>query len=163
MLYPLPYTQSFDAPGHGWTTGGTNSTFRIGAPAGSLGTTAASAPNALCMQSTGGAYNNSENSWAESPSLDFSSLISDPVIAFSHKWYMESSYDGLWVEYSTNGGATWVEVGTYPPIASSLNWYNVSGVYGNNQMPCWSGSNYSAWVRSVHPLTGLAGQRNNFV
>ncbi|MBE0643855.1 MAG: hypothetical protein IH600_07220, partial [Bacteroidetes bacterium] len=30
-ILPLPYTQGFDTPGHGWTLGGTSSTWRIGA------------------------------------------------------------------------------------------------------------------------------------
>ncbi len=153
----LPYSQSFDAVGHGWTFGGAASSWRIGTPGGNVGTTAASPPNALLMQTTSYTYNVSENSWAISPPMDFSTMINDPVLAFSHKRNFENSYDGGWVEYTTNGGTNWVTLGTYPPLPTSLNWYTVASTY-SWAGPCWGADSYTAWVRSVHTLTGLAGK-----
>ncbi len=153
----LPYYQSFDAVGHGWTTGGTLSSWRVGTPGGLVGTTASSPPNALLCQSTAFTYNDNEVSWAMSPPMNFSTLVTDPVLAFSHKHNIESTWDGAWVEYTTDGGANWVTLGTYPPLPTSLNWYNVASVY-SRAGPCWHGDFYGSWKRSVHTLTGLAGK-----
>jgi len=154
----LPYSQSFDSPNHGWTFGGPNSSWRVGAPLGLIGNTAASPPNALLWQNTSGVYNPNEQSWAMSPPMDFSTVKSDPVLAFSQKRNIENSWDGVWVEYTTNGGATWTTLGTFPPGPSSLNWYTIGTLISSPNQPAWSADSYTAWVRSVHTLTGLAGQ-----
>ncbi|MCZ7556665.1 MAG: T9SS type A sorting domain-containing protein [Bacteroidia bacterium] len=154
----LPYSQSFDAVGHGWTFGGTASTWRVGTPVGLIGTTAASPPNALLWQTTSGQYANNEQSWAMSPPMSFTGLINDPVIAFSQKRNIENVWDGTWVEYTTNNGTNWITLGTFPPGPSSLNWYTVGSLNSAPNQPSWTADSYTAWVRSVHTLTGLAGQ-----
>ena len=155
----LPYYQSFDAVGHGWTFGGTASSWRVGTPGGTIGTTAASPPSALLMQSTSFVYNNNEQSWAMSPPMSFASMVTDPVLAFSQKYDFESSWDGGFVQYTTDGGSNWVTLGTAPPDPSGpLNWYNTASVY-SNAGPCWNGSFYGSWQRAVHNLTGLAGKQ----
>jgi hypothetical protein len=153
----IPYYQNFDLTYPGWAYGGSLPSWRVGAPGGTIGTTALSLPNALLCQLTSNTYNNSENSWCVSPPIDCSSLVVDPVLAFSHKYDLESGWDGGWVDYSTNNGATWSLLGTAPPDASNpLNWYTTASVSGHAG-PCWNGT-VTTWTRSVHTLTGCAGK-----
>lgn len=92
-----------------------------------------------------GNYNNSESSWVMSPLLDFSSL-SCPVIEFDAKYNTESCCDWGQVQYSLNGGTTWVTLGT----SADPNWYN-SGT-------SWRGTSSSVWMHETHQLTPLANQ-----
>lgn len=84
-------------------------------------------------------YNASENSWAQSPEYDLSA-VGSPYIEF---WFFYSnepnaSFDEIWMEYSTNNGASWSILS--PPQGSNncydQNWYN----YPDN----WGGNNFTS-------------------
>ncbi|MDH7515209.1 MAG: T9SS type A sorting domain-containing protein [Bacteroidota bacterium] len=154
----VPYSENFAGGQGSWIFGGTMYTdWRIGNPVGAIGPNPASAPNALCCQTTSGSYSNSLQAWAMFPPLDFTSLTQDPVLAFSHKFDWESSWDGGRVEYSLDGGTTWTTLGVMND-PNGMNWYNSSSVNSSNGQPVWSGSNTSTWMRSVRTLTGMAGK-----
>ena len=152
----MPYIETFDGAPSGVTFGGTASTWRLGAPAGTIGTTAYSGTTALCHQATGGLYNNGEQSWTQLPAMDFTGMTNDPVLTFWSKYYYESGWDGLRVEYSTNCGSTWMTLGSYPdPIG--VNWYNTASVSASNGQPVWAGGPMTTWTKSIRTMTGLKG------
>ena len=152
----MPYYEAFDGAPSGVTFGGSNSTWRLGAPAGTTGTTAYSGTTALCQQATTGLYLDNDQSWAQLPPMDFTGMANDPVLTFWNKYDYESSWDGLRVEYSTNCGSTWTTLGSYPdPIG--VNWYNAASVNSSGGQPVWSGGPMTTWTKSIRTMTGLKG------
>ncbi len=141
------YAEDFEAGDGGWTTGGTNSSWEYGMPAGSVITQAASGANAW-VTNLDGNYNNSEDSYIESPPLDFSGATSDPFLRFSHDFLTESCCDEGWVEISIDGGTTFTKLGA---SGTGVNWYNDA----TNQW--WDGSS-DGWRIAQQVLTGTAGQ-----
>lgn len=145
----LPYIEDFEADAGFWTTGGTNSSWAWGMPAGNV-----LVPNFPCggnnawVTNLNGPYNNSENSFILSPCFNFSSLTSDPSIRFDLNFLTESCCDEGWLESSIDGGTTWSKVGT---AGTGLNWYNDAS---NNW---WDGSS-NGWLIAENVLTGTAGQ-----
>ena len=152
----MPYVETFDGAPSGVTFGGTNSTWRLGAPAGTIGTTAYSGTTALCQQATNGFYLDNDQSWAQLPAMDFTGMTNDPVLTFWSKYDYESGWDGLRVEYSTNCGSSWTTLGSYPdPIG--VNWYNVASVNSSGGQPAWNGGPMTTWTKSIRTMTGLKG------
>ncbi len=139
-----PYFEDFESGDGGWIAGGTNSSWELGTPAGTNLNTAYSGINSW-MTGLSTNYNNSEESYVESPCLDFTSLV-QPILELSLSYYTES-IDGAYIEYSTDGGGTWAVLGVY---GDPDNWYNNTG----NR---WAGT-YTDWVVAKHELTGLGGQ-----
>ena len=65
-------------------------------------------------------YNFNERSYLYMGCLDFSSLTTDPYIAFNFLSVMQTQSDSAFAEYSTNG-TDWTRLGCYN---CGLNWYN---------------------------------------
>jgi len=91
---------------------------------------------------TGAFYNYWEQSYVVSPCYDFTTLLY-PHIKFKLFYDCEYHFDGGNLQYSLNGGATWIDVGTVggtnaSPIpetndCNTQNWYNYPGInYLNN-------------------------------
>lgn len=152
----MPYVETFEGAPSGVIFGGSNGTWRVGTPAGTIGTTAYSGTNALCHQTVTGTYANYEDAWVILPPMDFSGLTNDPVITFWNKYYYESGWDGCRVEYSTDCGSTWTTLGSYPdPIG--VNWYTTASVNSSGGQPVWNGGPMTTWTKSIRTLTGLKG------
>ena len=90
--------------------------------------------------------NNASYIWVESPVFDFSSL-SNPQLYFDYKHSLTGS-DGTWVEYSTDGGTSWIKLGS----GSEPNWYNTSNYWASTYT-----NPDSAWTAVQHSLCALAG------
>lgn len=109
-----------------------------------------------------GGYSDNENSRViAGPCFDLSSLT-DPRVRLDVWWNMESFFDGAVLQSSTDGGTTWVRVGSN---TTGTNWYNQANVSSNpgGQAQGWSGrvlngNGSNGWVSAEHPITGLAGQ-----
>ncbi len=145
----FPHVEGFEGTSY-WTFGGTNSSWQVGTPSGGDIDAAGEGSQSLFTDNGLDEYNDNEQSFAESPCYDFSALTSDPIVSFLHAWELESSYDEGWLEYTTDGGATWTKVGA---SGSGVNWYNDAV---NNW---WDATNgYEDWHVASHVLTGLAGQ-----
>jgi len=146
----LPYLQDFESGAGGWITNGVNNTWALGQPAGTFINAAFSGVNAWVTNLSGN-HNNEEQSYIESPCMDFSSLIVPPVLRFKQIFNSESCCDGLWVEMSTNAGTTWTRLGEF---GDPNNWYN------NEFNDWWSGSSGTAgvWRTATHLLNGAQGQ-----
>jgi hypothetical protein len=102
-------------------------------------------------------YNNDIILLVESPSLNFTGKTG---MTFSTKirYQTESAYDGVQIEYSINGGLTWIDLGARN---QGTNWYNDNDVDAiANNAHGWSGNN-SSWQTATLPLpTALNNQSN---
>lgn len=157
-----PYVENFETTATGWVSSGANNSWQRGTPAGLVINTAGGGTQSFMTNLTA-PYNASELSYLESPCLDLSGTTS-PQVRFKIWWETELNWDGLQLQYSTNGGSTWTVVGAVGS-PGSLNWYNTTLANGpGTGMTCWSGAQNSfppsgsgGWVTAIHPLTGLAG------
>jgi subtilisin-like proprotein convertase family protein len=148
----FPYLEDFETGTNGWTSGGTNSTWQFGNPGTAFINTANSGVNAWVTNLTG-PYGTSENSYVESPCLDFSTMTADPILSFAGIFRTESCCDEGWVDVSLDGGTTWTKLGV---SGEGENWYNNAF---NNQ---WNGISGAAnqWLTAEHLLDGVAGESN---
>ena len=146
----FPYIQDFEGANF-WTSGGTSSTWALGTPAGSVINTAASGSNSW-MTGLSSYYNNSENSYVESPYFDFTSLAL-PIVEFKFWYNSESGWDGAQLQVSIDSGATWLRVGA---VGDPNNWYNNTSISGLSDQG-WSG-NGSSWLSVKHTLDTLGGK-----
>ncbi len=174
----FPYTEGFEANNGSWTTGGTASDWAWGTPAKTVITGAATGTKCWIVGGlTGSSYNDGEASWLQSPCFDFTGL-QYPYISFAVFWEMERKFDGAGFQYSTNLGATWINVGTLADPVNCLNgnWFNFSpvtylntlasvkdGWSGNTQSTsgsCQGGGGSGRWVNAEHTMPNLAGMPN---
>lgn len=168
VIGSFPYSEDFEMAGHGWTSGGENSSWELGTPAGFLITAIPETGLNSWVTDLDENYNNNERSWVISPCFDFSSM-SNPAVAFDIFWEAESGFffgptDGAILQYSTDGGSSWQRVGNF---GDPINWYNYSDILsspGDEPFPApgWSGNTGSGdgsftWLRAQHNLDGLAG------
>ena len=138
------YREPFEETDGGWTTGGANSSWAWGMPAGSTLNSAGSGANAWATNLTG-QYNNSEDSWVQSPVIDLSGLSGDPMLEIAIRHLTEANYDGAWVELSTDGGTTFAKVGA---VGEGQSWYNANAR--------WEGDSLE-FLQGVHELAGAGG------
>ena len=147
----IPYTENFETSNGGWTAYGTNSSWAWGIPTGTNIIAAGSGAQAWVTNLTG-VHNNNENSYLESPCMNFSGQTNDPVLTYLQTYNTESCCDEGWVELSTNGGNTWTKL---IDNGGAINWYNdVINQY-------WNGNNISGlntWDTVSNVLSGAAGQ-----
>ena len=107
VISTFPYLEDFEGGDGSWFVHGNNPSWALGTPAGSVITSAASGDNAW---KTGlGTHNLDEQSWVESPCFDFSGLT-NPVIEFK-MWYYLDWVGAATIQYSTDGGLTWMTIG----------------------------------------------------
>jgi hypothetical protein len=157
-----PYLENFEAGNGGWLPGGTANTWAYGTPA---KTTIIGASSGTKAYVTGGlgttTYNNNEQSYVLGPCFDFSSL-QNPWVSMKIWWASEFSWDGTNLQYSTNFGTTWINVGAY---LDPGNWYNDNTIVGQpgGSGEGWTGgafgntSGSGGYVTAAHRLDGLAG------
>jgi hypothetical protein len=165
VVNTFPYKQTFEAGAAGWVSGGTAfNDWVLGTPAKATITGAASGTNAWVTAGLGfNFYQDNANNWVESPCFDLTTLT-NPWVAAKIWWNSESSWDGAVLEYSTNGGTSWNEIGAF---GDPYNWYNdanVDGLINNSGTGSgWSGrassSNGSGgYLQAKHNIAMLAGQ-----
>jgi gliding motility-associated-like protein len=173
-----PYTQDFEANNGGWLSGGTGDDWAWGAVSKPVIQTAYSGSN--CWVSgglTASFYNFSERSYVQSPCFDFSSL-QHPVVSVNVFWETEKTYDGAVLQYSINGGTTWINLGSSSDATDCLNknWFNSSGInnlnglalpqegWAGNVQPtsgsCQGGNGSNGWKTAAHCVPYLAGAAN---
>lgn len=104
--------------------------------------------------------NATEQSWVTSPCFDFSEA-SRPVIKLDLWRHFERNRDGVSIQYSTDNGLSWNNIGS---LGEGINWYNSFQIAGNpgGQQIGWTapsnGLPDSGWVQAVHDLDFLAGE-----
>lgn len=140
----LPYLESFEGSFSGWTVGADseNSSWAVGKPTGSVINQAARGDQAWATN-LNGIHNPSELSYLVSPCMDFSSLTEDPLLSFQLWNSTEVGPDQLWLEYTTDGGASW----------QRLRSMDYNGAYFS-----YTGDNPDlGWERRYGTLEGLGG------
>ncbi|MEM6261584.1 MAG: PKD domain-containing protein, partial [Bacteroidota bacterium] len=161
----FPYFEGFEFSQGGWTPGiinGTANSWVRGTPGGFVINSAASGTQSWHTSVTTGGYSDDEESFVVSPCFDFSSLV-QPVFRASVWWESEEDFDGTVVQYSLDGGSSWVNIGAF---GDPNNWFNNDNITGDpgGQPEGWSGTVGSggsgAWVTAERALTGLGGEPN---
>jgi PKD repeat protein len=156
-----PYLEDFEAGNGGWLPGGVNSTWAYGTPAKTTIIGAASGTKAYVTGGLGtGTYSNQDQSYVLGPCFDLSSL-QNPWVSLKIWWMSESGWDGSNLQYSTNFGTTWQNVGLF---GDPGNWYNDNSLNGmpGGSMDGWAGGYFNSngsngYVTAAHRLDGLAG------
>lgn len=173
VISAFPYSEGFES-GPAWTSGGTGNDWAWGTPAHIVINSAGGGTKSWCVGGLVGAfYNNNERSWLESPCFDFSAL-ERPRISFKIFWEVERQYDGMTFQYSTDGGATYSNVGSFsdPADCNTAHWFNSSSItnlpntispkhgwsgrVGPTQGSCQGGGGSAGWVTAKHCLGWLA-------
>ena len=114
---PMPtqvFFENFDTTNGGFVASGTNSSWAWGVPSSSPGPGSAYSHPNVWATNLNGNYNNSENSFITSPTIDLSGHAGkSPILSFMH-WYNSESntFDYPLVEASKDGGTTWVVLGS---------------------------------------------------
>ena len=122
-----------------WTSGGTGS-WEYGTPA----NVTPYSGNYCWGTNLTGNYNNNEMAYLYTPCFDFS-MLAAPEMQFAINHNTESCCDEVYVEYSTDTGATWHMLGANGDSA----WYNdADGFVGSS----------NGWTLAYHDLAFLAGQ-----
>ncbi len=174
----FPYTEGFEATNGSWVPGGVGSDWAWGTP--TKATINAAASGLKCWITGGlspGSYSNGEASWLQSPCFDFTTL-QYPYISIAVFWETERRFDGANLQYSTDLGATWINVGSVSDPINCLNdnWFNYSPITGLNPLGSvrdgWSGTiqptagscqgtgGSGRWVNAQHTMPNLAGVAN---
>ena len=108
-------------------------------------------------------YNITESSVVNGPCFNLSSL-SRPMISLDYWINTPNSNDGASLQYSTDGGNSWVNIGV--PL-QGINWYSQSLIVSNpGNQPVgfgpygWSGASQTKWVRGSFNLDALPVKRD---
>ena len=178
FITSFPYNEDFEINNGGWTTGQSGSVlsdWTWGQPSKTYISNAASGNKCWITGGlSGNFYKLSELSWLKTPCFNFSTL-QKPMISFKIYWETELNYDGAILQYSTNAGTTWTNIGAAnePVNCVNKNWYNTTAVRwltaplvttnngwsgSHNQTgTCSSSSGSLGWVNAQHSLDFLGG------
>ncbi|MCA9321549.1 MAG: hypothetical protein KDB53_12470 [Planctomycetes bacterium] len=159
----FPYVEDFEASDGNWAPGGSLSSWEYGTPAKPVINAAASGLSCWTNGGLTGQYNTSELSTLTGPIFDLSS-IQAPFLRFNIWWEAEFSNDGLAVETSIDGGASWQVLGSVGGL-DSANWYNDTTIFGLNPTGnqqgftgrVSTGNGSGGYVSAVHALGSVAG------
>ena len=154
IIRELPYLADFEQEDAGFwlpeRAGRGPSTWERAVPQGSMINAAGSGQFAYVTNADGN-YSNDERSYLTSPCFNFAGLDEDPFLSFLLNVATEGTFDGLYLEVSTNGGDSYRRVEQNP---SSINWYN------NRGRRLWDGNGGfgPGYALVGTQLTGLAGE-----
>lgn len=157
VVSSLPYMTDFESGADGWYSTGENGTWELGSPNGVLIDTANSGVNAWVTNLDSLSYENNQLSYLISPCFDLSGLVIDPILEFAFISNSEPGWDGMWLEASTDAGASWSTVGNF---GEGTNWYNNEDEHGANvDEDWWDGNTQDSteWINAEHLLDGVAG------
>lgn len=121
--------------------GNTNNLWQRGVAAGTLLSNTVAENSKVYGTNLSGSYTDNTTSYLVSPCYDLTNY-QNPAIKFDMAFDLETDFDYINVEYSTNGGTTWSILGD---ATSTTTWYNNSNVpNATNCENCvgaqWSGS-----------------------
>lgn len=171
----FPYYEGYETSDGSWFAGGINSDWAWGSPSKSLIQSAGEGTRCWITGGlTGNGYKDAQASWLQSPCFDFSAL-QYPFISFLVYWEIEHRFDGATLQYSTDGGIIWNDLGSSADGKDCLNdnWFNYSPVtylsplssaghgWSGTIQPtsgiCQGGNGSNAWVTAKHVAPQLAG------
>jgi len=159
------YLQTFTADGDRWLTGGQNSSWQYGTPAGTVINTPG---EKAWVTNLTGPSNSAEKSWVLSRCFDFTSATK-PAIALDIWADTPAGIDGAVLQVNTSGNiesdASWAVVGA---VGQGVNWYDQGGIASKpGNQPAgdvgWSGSaldgRYTTWKSARYKLDNLIGNK----
>ncbi|NVO02861.1 MAG: T9SS type A sorting domain-containing protein [Bacteroidetes bacterium] len=151
---PLSYFDNFDGGSSLWyeASASPGSNWQNGVPNYGVTNSAHSAPNAWDVNLTSG-YGSSANTVLYSPMFQFNNY-NNVKLSFWRNHYTEAAYDGTRLEYTMDGGATWLVLGSMGD-PNAVNWYTIASIYSSS-LPAWSGAS-SGWVKSEYSLVPMNG------
>lgn len=151
----VPYTEDFESGTSLWYAQTLNpqSIWELGQPNfGSTNTTHAGT-NAWDIN-LGTPYSTNANATLYSPVFDLSGPNAYQL-KFWHNCQTELNYDGTRVDYSIDGGLTWLILG-FQNDPLGTNWYTSNSIQSTG-FPAWDGL-FSGWTQSSYRLTNFIGQ-----
>jgi parallel beta-helix repeat protein len=159
LVSQFPYSQDFENGPAGWTIGGSNPSWALGAPTGTV-INSAGGGVASWVTNLSGNYNANEVSYIQSPCLSFASVF-NAVLNMKVWWHGEAGWDGGQVQYSLDGGNTWTVLGD--GSSGLFNWYNDTLTFGPGVgRTVWTGNlatsnppTSGGWVNARHSLAAL--------
>lgn len=143
--YTIPFSDDFEGVPQFYTMG-TNNQWEMGVPSASIINSAHSPVNVWATNLSGN-YNNNSNYNLFSPIFSFSN-VHNAILSFWHWYETEADVDGGKIQFSTDNGQSWQNLGTVGDPAGN-NWYNTANINGS---PAFSGSS-GGWVHSTYDLT----------
>jgi hypothetical protein len=147
----FPFFDNFETNNGLWTvqTPSGTSNWQYGTPAFGATTGAYSGVNAWDVNLTS-AYGPGANTQLLTPVFDFSQAV-NAKMSFWHNYNAENSWDGVRIEYTTDGN-TWQLLGNVVD-PNAINWYTYPSLLSSN-LPGWEGQS-SGWVQSEYRLSVL--------
>ncbi len=153
----FPFCDNFEFQNNLWTInpGAAGSPWVYGPPTGPTLTTAQSPFNVYGVGDIGGvgSYSTNSSSILLSPVFDFSTT-SVANLSFWQNRNVETGWDGVRIEYTTNGGTTWTILGVQND-PNGTNWYTSASIFSSS-LPAWDG-NSTGWIESRYKLGTVAG------
>jgi hypothetical protein len=151
QLLSLPYCDNFESNDI-WGTYESNAIWEYGIPA-SLMIDSAYSPDHCWKTNLEGYYLPSHCDNLYTPFFDFSQ-VTDATLDFWHWYQTTTDNDGCNIQYSIDGGTTWVTLG-HLSDPDGINWYNdnfyTPGLGSNNY---WTGSS-NTWIHSNYDLGAI--------
>lgn len=141
--FNLPYADNFEGTNY-WLSSDGSAQWELGVPASSIINTAHSPVNAW-KTNLDGNYVANMNDNLYTPVFNLDPAMDTVTLSFWHWYESQTVTDGGRIQYTLNGGTTWITMG-YMGDLMATNWYTTGG--GN---PAWSGSS-AGWVKSTYKL-----------
>jgi hypothetical protein len=148
----LPYFDDFETSNM-WYNPTTSLNWQYGTPSANIINSAYSGTKAWTTQLSGD-YSNNADEYLYTPVFNFAGLSgTDSVILSFWHWCAMAASDYGRVQYSTNGGSSWINLGSVGDL-SGTNWYNVFSGGSNYFSHTNSGWMYSAYKLSPNSFNG---------
>ena len=150
--FNLPYSDNFEGTNY-WLSADGSAQWEHGVPSSTIINSAHSPVNAW-KTNLDGDYVANMNDNLYTPVFNLDPAMDTVTLSFWHWYNTESGSDGGRVQYTLNGGTTWVTLG-YIGDLMATNWYTTN-IGGN---PTWSG-NSTGWVSSKYKIVKSATYNN---
>lgn len=157
----FPYAQGFESGQALWQIDGANNSWAVGTPTKPIINGAANGVNAMSTGIGANQYNIAERGFALSPCFDLTGICR-PTLRLNVAWECENTWDGAVIQYSTNGGQSWVRAGNN---GDPDNWYNSADIYSRpgGQSHGWTGTastgnGSGGWVAAKRNFYNLANR-----
>lgn len=126
----FPYKEDFETKDFRWIAEGTNSSWEYGSVEKlGLEKEGISGMNAWALGGLNGEYRNAERSYLRSPVFDFRGLNGSIELSFNTVYEIQNFSDYVRLQYSADGGQTWVSV---PSHILSVNYQNNGNFTGSS-------------------------------
>jgi hypothetical protein len=153
-VFTVPYFNDFENGASSWVVDGGFLQWELDTPAASIIDTAYSGHLAWCTNCDGMYLDNSMD-YLYTPFFDLAGNIEN-TLKFANLFHFENINDGGYIEYSTDGGASWSHLGTYQDSANATWWYNIQNLNMTGK-PAFNNTNYP-WQISTYYLGFLNGE-----